>query len=163
MRVFNISSSLCDVYRQLRNEKSPKYMNRINSGSLFIYIKCLDIWPFRYEELYMFQFTHKIQQTVVSDSFLLQSVPFLGMVLDNAHGFHGGNSGHESTRKITGWVAVSQSCFKLHRPTGVSERDDTQAVPPVRITFFLQHILNTNQFFSALFTVFAGIFPGGGS
>lgn len=44
-------------------------MNRINSGSLFIYIKCLDIWPFRYEELYMFQFTHKIQQTVVSDSF----------------------------------------------------------------------------------------------
>lgn len=144
-------------------EKLKKYVNRINFGSLFTYIKYLHIWPFRYKELCMFQTTHKIQQTVVNDSSSLQPVPLLGMVLDNEGGFHRGNAGREFTRKIMGCVAVSQSFFKLYQPTGLSGRDNAQAVPPIRIIFLLQHILNANQFFSAFFTVFAGIFPGGGS
>lgn len=51
----------------------------------------------------------------------------------------------------------------MYQPLGLSGRDAAEAVPPVRIIFLLQHILNTNQFFSAFCTVFAGIFPGGGS
>jgi len=85
------------------------------------------------------------------------------MVLDNEGGFRRGNAGHEFIRRITGWAAVSQSFCKLCQPPGLSARGGAQAVPPVNIIFLLQHVLNTNQFFSAFFTVFSGIFPGGGS
>lgn len=112
----------------------------------------------------MFQSTHhKTQQTVVNGSSSLQPVPFLGMMLDNEGVFHRGNAGCESSREGKGRVAVSQNFFELYEPTGLSGRDDAQAVPPLSVIFLLQHILNTNEFFSAFFTVFAGIFPGGGS
>lgn len=94
-------------------------------------------------------------------SVLRDNLYLLGMVMVMRMGSPEGMvNGRESSSKIKVWVAASQSFVKLFQPIG---RDNAQAVLPVRVIFLLQCTLNTNQFFSALFTVVAGIFPGVGS
>lgn len=82
-------------------------------------------------------------------------MPFLGVML--------GDEDEQHQRSNVGYglgCSLTKILHKLYQPMGLSGRDD---VPPVRIIFLLQHIINTNQFFSVFCTVFAGIFPGGGS